>query len=393
MCATVVSMGQGRGHIRQRANGSYEVFVYLGKDPLTGKERRRTGTAATHKAAEQLRTQFLSEVDKGRVNISKATLAELLQRWLDTADHEFTTRDGYQRYIATKILPALGSVQVRKLTVETLDHFYAELRKRGGTGGRPLAGSTVRKIHFILRAALGMAVKWGWISDNPAERATVPRFVRQEVGPPTPEDVTQLMEAAWARDPDLGTLLWLAMITGARRGELCGLRWSHVHLDDGYVLISRSFVHRGRERREKDTKTHQSRRVAVDKVTAEILTEHNARCEARASACAAALRPDGYVFSSAVNGSDPILPDSLTRRIQRLSEHLGVHVTLRGLRHYAATQMLTRGVDLRTAAGRLGHGDGGTTTLRVYTHFLPAPDLRAAEILAESVPWPSRRKN
>ncbi|MGH8897256.1 MAG: site-specific integrase [Egibacteraceae bacterium] len=193
---------------------------------------------------------------------------------------------------------------------------------------------------------------------------------------------------AWSFDPDLGALLWLAMITGARRGELCGLRWSHVHLEDGYVLIARSFVHRGRERREKDTKTHQSRRVALDKVTAEILGEHRARCEERASACEAGVRPDGYVFSSAVDGRDPVLPDSLTQRIQRLSSRLGVHVTLRGLRHYAATQMLTRGVDLRTAAGRLGHGDG-TTTLRVYTHFLPAPDQRAAEILAGIVPRPA----
>jgi integrase len=262
-----------------------------------------------------LRTRLLGEIDRGRVSGNKATVAELLTRWLDTANHEFTTRDGYERYIATKILPALGDVQVRKLTVETLDQFYAELRKRGGVGGRPLAGSTVRKVHFILRAALGLALKWGWIPDNPAELATVPRFVRQDVDPPTPEDVTRFLEAAWACDPDLGTLLWLAMTTGARRGELCGLRWPHVRLDDGYVLIARSFVHRGRERREKDTKTHQSRRVALDGVTAEILAEHHARCEARAAACEAAVRPDGYVFSSAVDGRDPVLPDSLTRRI------------------------------------------------------------------------------
>ena len=381
-----------RGHIRKRANGSYEVFIYAGRDPLTGKERRRTGTAKTRKEAEVLRTRLLGEIDRGRVSGNKATVAELLERWLDTADHEFTTRDGYQRYITTKILPALGGVQVRKLTVETLDQFYAELRKRGGVDGRPLSGSTVRKVHFILRAALGLAVKWGWIPNNPAELATVPKFVRQDVDPPTPEDVTRFLEAAWTRDPELGTLLWLAMITGARRGELCGLRWSHVRLDDGYVLIARSFVHRGRERREKDTKTHQSRRVALDGVTAEILAEHRARCEERASACSVALRPDGYVFSSAVDGREPVLPDSLTRRIQRLSGHLGVHITLRGLRHYAATQMLTRGVDLRTTAGRLGHGDGGTTTLRVYTHFLPAPDQRAAEILAGTVPRPAMGK-
>ncbi|MGH8901043.1 MAG: hypothetical protein ACRDYA_05020 [Egibacteraceae bacterium] len=122
---------------------------------------RQGATARQHRAdpqeAEVLRTRLLGEIDQGRVSGNKATVAELLQRWLDTADHEFTTRDGYERYIATKILPALGRVQVRKLTVEALDQFYAELRKRGGVNGRPLAGSTVRKIHFILGAALGLA--------------------------------------------------------------------------------------------------------------------------------------------------------------------------------------------------------------------------------------------
>jgi site-specific recombinase XerD len=71
---------------------------------------------------------------------------------------------------------------------------------------------------------------------------------------------------------------------------------------------------------------------------------------------------------------------------------MGIEVTLRSLRHYAATEMLTSGVDLRTVAGRLGHGEGGATTLRVYTHFVPAPDRRAAEALARTVSRPTGSK-
>lgn len=82
----------------------------------------------------------------------------------------------------------------------------------------------------------------------------------------------------------------------------------------------------------------------------------------------------------------------MTGRLNRLSKRLGVKVNLRSLRHYAATEMLTNGIDLRTAASRLGHGDGGTTALRVSTHFLPAPDLRAAQVLARSVPRPRSGK-
>jgi hypothetical protein len=127
------------------------------------------------------------------------------------------------------------------------------------------------------------------------------------------------------------------------------------------------------ERREKAAKTHQAQRIALDERTIVILKEHRARCEAGAKTCGAMIRSNGYVFSLAVDGSESALPDSITQRIHRLSNRLGVCVTLRGLRHYAATQMLTGELDLRTAAGRLGHSDGGTTTLRVYTHSCPPP--------------------
>jgi integrase len=126
-----------------------------------------------------------------------------------------------------------------------LDRFYAEVRKRGGVKGQPLAAMTVRQIHYIIRAALNLAVKWEWIRRNPAEKATVPRYVRQEVAPPTPEEVARLIEAAWARDADLGVFLWVAVVTGARRGEVCGLRWTHVRLGEGYLVIARSLAQRG----------------------------------------------------------------------------------------------------------------------------------------------------
>ncbi|MGH8905930.1 MAG: tyrosine-type recombinase/integrase [Egibacteraceae bacterium] len=378
-----------RGHIQQRDNGTFRVLVYAGRDPLTGRERRLTATAKTRRDAERLRTKLLGEIDRGRASGTKATVAEVIERWLATADHELTTRRNYERYTKRIILPALGDVQARRVTVEMLDRLYAELRRRGGQREQGLAGNTVRKVHFILRASFGLAVKWGWLTDNSAERATIPRFVRQEVHPPTPAQVENFVQTAWTGDPDFGTLLWVAMVTGARRGELCALRWSDIRLDEGRLLIARNLVHVGRERQEKDTKTHQSRFLALDEVTVEILAEHRTRCEERAAACEVGLRADGCVFSTSPDGADPWLPDSVSRRVGRLADRLGVAITLRSLRHYAATQMLTTGTDLRTVAGRLGHGEGGATTLRVYTHFVPAPDRRAAEALAQTVARPT----
>lgn len=380
-----------RGHIQRRQNGTFRVFVEGGRDPFTGKRRQVTATAKTEDEAERLLTRLQAQVDQGRQSTSGVTVAHLLRRWLEVADLEMTTRIVNEGYVTRTIEPALGDLRLAKLTPDVLDSFYSHLRARGGVGGRPLAPGTVRKIHFILQAACGYAVRWGWLPSNPAGLASPPKFVQREVRPPTPEELGRLLEAAWAADPDFGTLLWLDFTTGARRAELCGLRWSRIDLERREVLFVRNYVQRGRHHKEKDTKTHQSRRLALDDVTIEILTEHLKRSRTRAAACGVELPAAAYVFSPHPDGHAPLAPDSVSQRVRRLSRRLGMAAHLHQLRHYSATQLLAAGVDLRTVAGRLGHGGGGSTTLRVYAHFLAAPDCRAAELIGRSLPRPGAR--
>jgi integrase len=374
-----------RGHIQRRSNGTYRVLVYAGKDPLTGKQRYLNGTAPTEKAAEKLRTKLLAEADAGKLPATRRTVAELIDAWLEVAELEATTRHSYQAYIRRHILPMLGKLTAKKVDVETLERFYAQLRTSGGKGGRPMANSSVRQVHFILRSAFGQAVKWGWLNDNPAVLASPPRLARKEVEPPTVEGVTRLLEVAWKEDAELGTLLWVAIISGVRRGELCGLRWPRVRLVEGDLVVARNYVQAGSALVEKDTKTHQVRRIALDPLSVDILRGHRERCEERARVCGVAVLEDGYVFSGEVDGSVALIPQTVTRRVQRVARKAGVPADLRRLRHFMGTAMLTEGVDLRTVAGRLGHAGGGATTLGVYTHFLPAPDRRAAEQLARRI--------
>ncbi len=384
-------LAMARGHIRTRPNGTFQVLVYAGRDPVTMRQRYLSGTAKTRKDAEKLLTSLLGQVDEQRSPTTRATVAYLLDRWLEVTDLELTTRLTYEGYIQRSILPVLGDLPLRKVTVDVLDRFYVHLHARGGRGGGALAPGTVRKLHFILRAAFGLAVRWGWLSANPAELAKPPRFVQAEVHPPTPAQVAQLLNAAWARDPDFATLLWLAMTTGARRGELCALRWPDVRLEERDLLVARNYVQRGRHRKEKDTKTHQSRRIALDAETIAVLAEHLERCRARAGTGGMELVADGYVFSLVPDGREPLVPDSVTQRFRRLAKRVGVATHLHEFRHYSATQLIAAGVDLRTVAGRLGHGGGGATTLRVYSHWVAASDQRAAELLGRSVPRPGSR--
>jgi integrase len=126
-----------------------------------------------------------------------------------------------------------------------------------------MAPATVRQVHAILRRALDQAARWGWIPANPAALASPPRLGSAEIRPPTPEEVSRLLEAAYGADPDFAVLLWLAATTGARRGELCALRWGSIDLEAAELLILRSLFQAAGRLVEKDTKTHAARRLAL----------------------------------------------------------------------------------------------------------------------------------
>jgi integrase len=139
---------------------------------------------------------------------------------------------------------------------------------------------------------------------------------------------------------------------------------------------------------EKDTKTHQRRRVSLDEYTVGILREHRKRCKERAAALHLTLPKDGFVFSLAPECSTPLRPDTVTQKYGRLAKRLGVQTHFHALRHYSATELIIAGVDVRTVAGRLGHGGGGATALRVYSAWVAESDQRAAAVLASRMPRP-----
>lgn len=176
----------------------------------------------------------------------------------------------------------------------------------------------------------------------------------------TPEEAARILEEAWD-DPDWGMLVWLTMTTGARRGELCGLRWSHLSLPNSVLTIRRAIAQHRADRFEKDTKTHKQRRVSLDPETVKALTEHWERCSTRCEALGVPLSRDAFVFSPAPDRRAHLVPSSVSQRYSRLAARLGIDTHLHCLRHYPATELIAAGVDVRTVAGRLGHNGGGVT--------------------------------
>jgi integrase len=225
----------------------------------------------------------------------------------------------------------------------------------------------------------------GWVDRNPVERASPPTTRGREIRPPTQKELRALLDDCLEAHPDLGSLIYVAATTGARRGELCGLRWSDVDLDLATVTVARSISDAGREVAVKDTKTHQARRVALDQTTVRVLRDHRRLVEQRAHDAQVNLSPSAYIWSQDLDAANPYRPDRVTGAFRSLRDRLGLpQVTFHALRHFAATTLAAQGVGVRTIAGRLGHANPGIN-LRTYTHFLDAADRDAADAIGKAL--------
>ncbi len=374
------------GSMRPRGEGTWQLRVYVGRDPTTGRKRytERTFHGGQREAGRALAALALEAERLTPRSAKEGTMEALLDAWLAHAAASFSPRtvETTRGYLAKPIIPALGALQASRITVADLDRFYRSLLEVGGPHG-PYAPATIRRIHGIVRRALAQGVKWGWLSANPAIDASPPRVRLRDLAPPTPDELVRLLRLAESTEPDLAAFIALAASTGARRGELVAMRRSDVDLTSAMITIERGIVIANRELVEQGTKTHQARRIALDDSTVAVLRSHFDRQDARAFECGTTISRMAFVFSHDVACGVPWRPDSTSRAFRILCRQAGVTgVRLHDLRHYVATRLLAAGIDVRTVAGRLGHRNA-STTLNVYAHFVPDSDRGAADALGE----------
>lgn len=194
------------------------------------------------------------------------------------------------------------------------------------------------------------------------------------------DELGRLLALVRNDDPDYFTFLRVAASTGARRSQVCGLRWEDIDLESARVLFARGVVFDEDGRVAiKGIKTDRIYRVAVDAGTVEVPKSHRAVCEDRASNVGRKLAASAYVFSMHPDGSEPWRPDLASGRWRRWRDRAGLSsVRLHDVRHFMATTMLSAGVPVSVVAGRMGHARSATT-LNVYSHFVEASDQAAAD--------------
>lgn len=216
---------------------SYNIKVYRGQD-MDGRQLAPYCTTFpveltwTEKFARKKAEAFAANFEKDcRMGITSASNKRFdeyceyvltLKEQRGTIKHTTLTR---YRELTKRIYPAMGHIKIANLQAPMLNQFYSNLQGIG------LCGKTVKHYHALISVVLAQAVKEGIIPYNVAERATLPKLVQKEPNYFQPEQVDAIRDALEQEPLRWKMLVHLFLITGARRGELLGLKWGCVDFE------------------------------------------------------------------------------------------------------------------------------------------------------------------
>ncbi len=376
-----------RGSVKSRETKRgvvYDIVFDLGRDPVTGKRRqKRIRGFKTKKEAEAALAQAIAEVERGTyIDPAKVTVAEFLKHWFAGHSGKLspTTKRRYEDIIEHHLIPGLGQVPLSKLTPLQIEAFLQRLLKEGRCSKHKsappgLAPSSVAYVYRVLHRALEQAVEWEMLPRNPASKVKPPRAARKEPRVLAEEEVARLLDSL--RETYLYLPAFLAVFTGLRLGEILGLRWEDVDLENMVLHVRQASVQvKAGEPCFKEPKTAKGRRsVDISPAVARELRAHRKKQLEWKLRAGSAWQETGLVCTW--ENGEPINPPSLGSSFRRKAREAGLAISFHDLRHTHASLLLKAGVPLKVVQERLGHSQI-TVTGDTYTHLLPTMQREAA---------------
>ena len=347
------------------------------------------------KELERQKVLFEEEI-KGGVCLDEGTrFFDFAKQWMEEHGKGNLAPMTYRRYTdhLKRINQAIGHKKLKDITPPMLNSFYRNLTEDGickkkwkdengnwCTGGK-LSPRTILDIHRVVSSILNTAVKWGLIPSSPASKATPPRVPRNEISCLDEHEVQRMIELLSGEPVQYRTIAFLALLTGMRRGEICGLEWKDIDFDNQQMRVVRSSQYIGNKTIiTKEPKTQSGvRQFALSDTACTILRQHKVwQNEVRLS-LGDQWNSTDRLFTT-WNGL-PIFPDTLTGWFRDFTrKHDFPPVTFHSLRHTHATLLIAEGTDIATVSKRMGHASV-STTLGTYTHALKSKDAEAARAL------------
>ncbi|MEU4218253.1 site-specific integrase [Actinoplanes sp. NPDC026623] len=356
------------------ANPRHGVWAFAVDRPTVAAKRktmRRSGYATKIEASEAL--SKVLECERAGVHLDDAeTVAQYLTSWLDTKSPNLkpNTVLRYRAYIDQDLIPAIGAVRLERLTHE---HVRQLIRQPVAAGRGHV---TLARCITTLSSALNDAVKQRRLPHSPARYAGLPRPPRRDLGCWTTRQAEGFLRYCHRVDDPLADLFELMICTGMRKGEVLGLHWTDVDLDNRVLFVRHTLVSINNSRTMlSDPKTDGSRDW--------VALSHRAVDALRRQRCRETTDPDGLVFTRA--DRQPQRPQYVLGRFRQLAAEAALpRIRVHDLRHLAATIMLSAGVPIAMVSKTLRHKNLATT-VDIYGHLTQEVAQEAVDATAAAL--------
>ena len=392
-----------RGHIRKRPSGAWEIAFdadYVVKDGQRLRNRKFITVQGTKRDAERKLAELVNDVNKEKfVEPDKATFGEWLDIWFETkvkGTKKRRTVETYESVIRRHLKPALGALRLQKLKVVNLERYFAE--KLAGTlpdrDGKlqKLSPGTLQQHSTIIHSALASAEKNDLVHRNEAKlvddkprRAEGDQEQDVRANCWEADEAKRFLEVARKAGSQQAAFYTLALETGMRKGELCGLKWESVDFGEPSVRVTQQLLRPGREPVFGTPKSKSAwRTIEISPELAELLAKHKKHQAEVKMANRLEYCDLGLVFAKPTG--HPLQSNNLGQReFAKLVELASVKpITIHGLRHTSATLALKAGTPLHVVSKRLGHKKVEITH-DIYIHVLPSMQKDAARRISEAL--------
>lgn len=385
------------GSVKRLRDKVYRIVYDVPSRDGKRKQKRKTLYNVTKSEAETTRAKQKEQANhSGAVRSPNLTVAELFGEFFQTKRRTLSTSalERYEGMFRNYIGPAIGNVKVSDLRPQQLTDAYAKWAAKG-VSGKPLSGRTVHHAHDLIRCALNFGTRREWVTRNVAtclESEDLPKATKPEPIALDEAEMATLLSAARnpserakrsggpSAEPWFYSAVAFALYTGARRGEVLGLRWSDVDFESDTVTIRRSLTRtHSRGMFFKEPKSGKARTITMPCTLTAILKQHGEAQDNERNTVGAGYRDDDLVFARP-DGS-LVNPRSFGNRVIELAARAKVTpITVHCLRDTHASLLAKKGVSLEVVSKRLGHADIRVTAER-YLHIYRESDAAAARVL------------
>ncbi|MBE6571940.1 MAG: site-specific integrase [Ruminococcaceae bacterium] len=379
---------------------SYTIRVYRGRD-TDGKQLKpyiKTYTPEKGMTAKQIEkevnrvaTLFEEECKKGTVSTERKTFSEYAEYVIEQKDRSGVKHKTIVLYrslldrVNNEDFCGFGYMKIKNIRAEHLNNFYTALGKEGANKrtGKGLSAKSIIEHHRFISVVLQQAFKEQLVNTNVAKLATPPKLEKREAECLTIEDIQNIMHAIESESLMWKTLTHMFIATGARRGEILGLKWSDIDFTTNQLHLCNNLLYtKERGIYTNSLKTGESRYVTVAKEVAALLKAWRAEQGRKLLQLGTKNEFQGHVFTQ-WNGR-PMHPDSVTDYYAKLSKRYEglpkIHPHI--FRHTQASILIANGVDVVAVSKRLGHAKVSTTT-DIYAHLIKKADERASDTIAQ----------